>query len=405
MRFHILLGVAATAAAQSTHSQGFPFGQAQSQCPASNDFKVTNSGASRGGSARCTSGYISVTASTDKNMALNFELPKNQSQVTETFIEYVSSGSPFPKLVAGGSNKVSGTWRIGATLCVPANNTTPKGVQLLTHGVGFDRYYWDFAPGYSYVDVTASYGYATFFYDRLGIGASDIADPIKVIQAPLEVEIAHSIAANLRNGSYGASFDTVVGVGHSFGSIITQSITSQYPHVLDAAILTGFSTNSTGLPLFLIGNDFALANSNQPYRFDNLNNGFLVANTITNNQIAFFRAPGFDPAVLALADATKGSVTFGELFTTTAPVGPAPGFTSPLAVVNGAEDLPFCSGNCSYPSNQGDVVKQSLYANLASSNFSSYIAPTTGHGVNLHYSATDSFMFIQTFLREHGLAL
>lgn len=301
-----------------------------------------------------------------------------------------------------GQQTAGGTYDIRATLCTPKDNLKPSQVQLLTHGVGFDRTYWDFAPGYSYVDVAAAHGYATFFYDRLGVGESQKADPIQVLQAPLEVEVAHTLAGLLRNGSVSANkFAKVVGVGHSFGSIISSAVTGLYPSAFDAAILTGFSTNSSGNPAFVLGNNFDLANQNNPARFHDLNNGYLVGDTIISTQIGFFRLPEFAAAVLEAADTTKQTVTFGELFTLGAVGGPAPGFTGPVAVVNGDADYPFCSGNCSYPTNLAAAVKPAVYPNVAS--FASYLAPSTGHGLNLHYTAVAAYEFIQAFLGKNGL--
>ena len=124
---------------------------------------------SRGGLAICVSGnvspikmclpsaimtyaaQISVTASTSKGIKFNFDVPANRSQVAETWLEDVTKGSPFAEQIMGGMQTISGTYGIYGTLCVPANDTKPSGVQLLTHGVGFDRYYWDFAPGFVYI--------------------------------------------------------------------------------------------------------------------------------------------------------------------------------------------------------------------------------------------------------------
>lgn len=61
------------------------------------------------------------------------------------------------------------------------------------------------------------------------------------------------------------------------------------------------------------------------------------------NQFDFFRFPGFDPAVLAAADAAKQTVTFGELFTLGGVPSTAPAFTGPVDIVDGDNDLPFCS--------------------------------------------------------------
>ena len=60
-------------------------------------------------------------------------------------------------------------------------------------GGGFDRSYWNVAPGYSYVGCAAEQGYATFLYDRLGWGLSDHPDPLEIVQLELQVTIAHEL--------------------------------------------------------------------------------------------------------------------------------------------------------------------------------------------------------------------
>lgn len=82
------------------------------------------------------------------------------------------------------------------------------------------------------MDVAAQYNYATFFYDRLGVGESSKPDFLTV-QSPLEVEIANCLAKSLREGLFSnMKFSKVIGAGHSFGSIITQAITAMYPSSL-----------------------------------------------------------------------------------------------------------------------------------------------------------------------------
>jgi pimeloyl-ACP methyl ester carboxylesterase len=192
------------------------------------------------------------------------------------------------------------------------------------------------------------------------------------------------------------AFTTVVGAGHSYGSFLTQGLTAKYPTDLDAAVLTGFSVNTTALNVFLTGLNLEIASQNQPLRFSNYNNTYLVSSTFISNQIGFFRAPGFDPLILQLAEATKGAVTIGQLFSQNAVSAAAPNFTAPVVVVDGAEDLPFCYGNCSYPTNHAEQVFPMLYPNVAT--HASFLAPVTGHGVNLHYSAVTAYNFIQKFI-------
>ncbi|KAI7538658.1 alpha/beta-hydrolase [Hortaea werneckii] len=366
-------------------------------------FKFAEHSTSRGGKAECVSGIVPVQASTSKNVKFNYQLPENQSQVTETFLEYVTPGANFLPSIIAGENTVNGTYKIGATLCVPSDGSVPKSVQLLTHGIGFDRYYWDFTSDYSYVDRAVEAGYAAFFYDRLGVGKSEKAEAIDVVQAPLEIEIAHKFATMLKEGCLAnQAFDKVIGVGHSFGSIITEAITAQYPSTLDAAILTGFSTNTTALAPFLQGLNLAIANENQPARFFQLSNGYLVSSNIISQQTGFFRTPGFDPSILKLAELTKGSVTLGELFTQGMAAAPATQYNGSVAVVDGHEDLPFCFGNCSAPTNKAQAVK-ALYAQLPEDKFGTYLAPVSGHGVNFHYSSKGAFDYIMEFLAQQGL--
>lgn len=85
-----------------------------------------------------------------------------------------------------------------------------------------------------------------YSYDRLGVGKSDTPDGLNVVQAPLEVEIAHQLIQMLRAGKFG-HFSKVVGVGHSFGSIITQAITSQYPADLGMFFSSSSSSSLSNL--------------------------------------------------------------------------------------------------------------------------------------------------------------
>ncbi|KAI4727478.1 alpha/beta-hydrolase [Aureobasidium sp. EXF-10728] len=393
-----LLALAGMAAAEYTSNFG---GAIPAGLGAPNTAGFTNPTIqpSRGGAAICVSGNVAVQA-TAQNVNFTFNVPANESEVTNTFIELISAGSTFSKSIMGGMQSVSGNYTIASTLCMPANGTMPSSVQLLTHGIGFDRYYWDFAPGYSYVDAAIEQGYATFSYDRLGVGMSSTPDPIKTVQGPLEVSIANQLATMLRSSMFAnTNFTTVIGVGHSFGSAITQSVTANHPSTFDAAILTGFSTNQTAIAPFLTALNLQIASQNQPYRFAKLNNGYLVDYSAVSNQYGFFRAPNFDPLILAAAEAAKGSVTFGELFTQAAIAGVASNFTGPVAIVNGDADLPFCYGNCSYPMNKAEAAIKMLYP-AASAN-GTYLAPLTGHGVNLHYTALDAYKFIGTFLKQN----
>ncbi|EMC92428.1 hypothetical protein BAUCODRAFT_78619 [Baudoinia panamericana UAMH 10762] len=389
-------------------AQNATFQQASASSLNTAGFTVSNVHQSNGGGSVCVSGTVRVRASAE-NLKFAFTSPTQQTDVTQMLLEVFQVNSPtLAELLQSPTQVVSGTWTIGATLCVPPNNLRPKAVQLLTHGFGFDRNNWDFAPGYSYVDIATSHGYAVFFYDRLGIGASDKPDPLNVVQTPLEIEIANKLATMLQSGFFsGVTFSTVIGVGYSYGCYVTLGVAEQHPSTLDATVLIGASANLTGIPPFFLGLNAAIANQNQPERFGALDSGYLVPDSAISCQQAFFRSPNFDPAILAKVAATKQPLTLGEAISTPLrllpPFAPASDYTNPVMVVNGEGDLPFCDGNCTYPTDLAAQVRPALYPNVAASKFQSLIVPDTGHCVNLHTTATGAFQSVQAFLQQQGL--
>lgn len=84
-------------------------------------------------------------------------------------------------------------------------------MHFLTHAGTADNPYWDFAWRYSYIDIDIA-AEATFTYDRLGTGKSDPPDPLQVVQAGIQIEIAHILTTLLKNGTFGGyRFEKVVG--------------------------------------------------------------------------------------------------------------------------------------------------------------------------------------------------
>jgi hypothetical protein len=78
-----------------------------------------------------------------------------------------------------GYQTLERTFNISAQYCEPEGGSSDT-IQLLTHGVGFDKTYWDLDYdnyNYSYVDVALGAGYSTLAIDRLGIGNSSHGDP------------------------------------------------------------------------------------------------------------------------------------------------------------------------------------------------------------------------------------
>jgi len=182
-----------------------------------------------------------------------------------------------------------------------------------------------------------------------------------------------------------------------------------YPNISDGTVLTGFSMNSSFVPLFGAGGDFVQANLNQPFRFGNASahagtiisalsanginvsskavqdivseydvtdyvagltppqqvpyvNGYLANKDDDSQQYLFFQPGHFDTGLLYAGEQTKQPVTVGELLT----LGSLPmvnDFAGPVLIITGckynvsicvsdhaelisANDLPYCGGNC-----------------------------------------------------------
>ena len=96
------------------------------------------------------------------------------------FVDLLSAGATrttanFP-LPLGAPVHQTAAYRISATFCTPKKQGKhAKTVLLATHGLGFDRSYWNspYKPEkYNFAEYALDRGYSIFFYDRLGVGQS-----------------------------------------------------------------------------------------------------------------------------------------------------------------------------------------------------------------------------------------
>ncbi|KLO15170.1 alpha/beta-hydrolase [Schizopora paradoxa] len=362
----------------------------------------------------CQSLNISLEVTTS-NVNITIPEPKSTSDLidfTERIIA-LNGHTNITEMSTSGTVNVSGTYSINAQLCVPPPGSQPatrnSTVQFLIHGIGFDKSYWDFPfdpANYSYVQAANKAGFTTFAIDRLGVGLSSKPDPILAVQLASHVEIVKQLTEKLRQGTTGfkgiAAFEKVILVGHSFGSAISNTLVAEVPSIADGLVLTGYAHNATGLGPFFAANMFDRAKAVDPSRFASLPGGYLLpSGGIYGNELAFFHVGGFNQEVANLATKTTQTATIGELVTIAMGVLPAPGFKGPVLTITGQEDQPFCAGSCfgdGYPY----IVGQDSQFWPASSNFTAHSPLNTGHGLNLHFSAPDSYAFIFDFLESNG---
>jgi pimeloyl-ACP methyl ester carboxylesterase len=274
--------------------------------------------------------------------------------------------------------------------------------------------YWDLSfdnYNYSYVNTALAAGYSTLAIDRYGIGNSSHGDPFNEIQANSEVEALNEVTKKIRAGSVPeitCSYEKVIHVGHSFGSVQSYWLSALYPNNTDGVVLTGYSTAGQFLPYIVAGWNLHSARLNQPFRFGNksaagvqaltqqygvsgdvvpgltalLNkigvdvdtdevwqyvastevndlingynhtvsqynypSGYFSHSDLTALQYAFLFPGMFDTGFAVVGEKTKQPVTAGELLS----IGNAPKtspFTGPVLVMTGQHDVPFCGGNC-----------------------------------------------------------
>ncbi|KAL9640531.1 MAG: hypothetical protein Q9204_000678 [Flavoplaca sp. TL-2023a] len=263
------------------------------------NFSDQSYGTSAGGKAACVRGNIMIRASAS-NIRLRLQSPTSQPELTQTTVEMAQAGNDYmQRVVSGGPSPVSGTFRLYGQLCVPNNASTGgkvKTLQFLSHGGTLDHTYWDFAPGYSYIDAAVAAGYATFSYDRLGTGLSDHPDPNQVVQAALQVEIAHLLIQQLRNVRVqGNKVENVIGVGHSAGSALSLGVIGKYPRDFDGLVLTGISASVESVPLAQIAFNLLPAPLDPSGRFRDLDNGYLTQAAVAQAfQFPFYHYPEYD---------------------------------------------------------------------------------------------------------------
>ncbi|KAK5946190.1 hypothetical protein PMZ80_000331 [Knufia obscura] len=137
-------------------------------------------------------------------------------------------------------------YTISGTFCQPTSGGNGT-VLLATHGGGYDRSYWhpSIQPeSYSFVDYAVAQGYPIFYYDRLGLGQSEMVSGY-VAQSSIHASIIKELIKLLRSDKFGSPASKVALIGHSMGSAYSNSVLNSDPGLVDAAILTGIAYNIT----------------------------------------------------------------------------------------------------------------------------------------------------------------
>ncbi|KAH7119902.1 Alpha/Beta hydrolase protein [Dendryphion nanum] len=224
----------------------------------------------------CTNVTIPVKLESRQAVFRKFPVEGNLD-ITAFAQEYTKNGQNYTQELLQNYTTLTGNYQISAKYCRP-DSGHGSVVQLLTHGIGFDKTYWDLSfnnYNYSYVAAAVKDGYSTLAIDRFGIGNSSHGDPLNTVQAQAEVQALNEVTKKLRDGSIpeiNNKFAKVVHVGHSFGSVQTYWLSSLYPNNTDGIVLTGWSGNGGFLGTTVGAWNLHSARLNQPLRFGNSSN-------------------------------------------------------------------------------------------------------------------------------------
>ncbi|KAK9424451.1 putative Alpha/Beta hydrolase protein [Seiridium unicorne] len=239
----------------------------------------------------CKNITIPVTISAE-NTPVNGPAPLTDVDVTNILLN--SATAIRDQLQSTETVMVSGSYNLSATLCDPESGPS-EVLQILTHGIGFDRRYWDFSfhnYNYSYVNFLLDHNRSTLAWDRLGFGSSSHGDPLREIELPLETAALQALTKLVRDGNYnfsGGGYEKIVHVGHSLGSGVTYTLHVINPDISDAIVSTGFSQFSDCQPAGLIG--LHLVEANLRGRFAYYSPGYLIQGDLLALQTDVF-APG-----------------------------------------------------------------------------------------------------------------
>lgn len=317
---------------------------------------------------------------------------------------------------------VGGTYSISGRFCEPEVQVAGREnkIQLLVHGITVDKNYWSgggYPTGfdgdtYSWIAYASKLGYPTLSIDRLGYANSSHPDPILEVQVPSQVEVHHNIITQLRNGDIGGrKFSKIAFVGHSFGSVLGNSHSTTYPDDIDALILSGYTKFiKPTLPGIAI-TPLVLPASLVSDRFSDLALGyFAMSNEDGRISLLFTNDQSEWPEeMIALDKETYQTVTVGEFISAIFSTNVANDYTGPVQVITGHKDQVFCGislpeitgeTNCG----EGDLNLIAQTATLyPKANYSFVEIPDTGHVLNLHYTANQTFKAAHDWLAEIGL--
>lgn len=272
---------------------------------------------------------------------------------------------------------------------------SPQGdrtVQVLVSGTTYSHLYWDFpyqSDRYSYVDALTQAGYATFNFDRIGIGNSS-HPPADEVNVASNTYVLDQVVQSLRQGQIGGvAQERIMLVGFSSGAFGSVVGVASHDNDIAGVILSGFLHNQNQDWLNQFINSFYPAQLDPRFSNQNLPDGYLTTQPGTRSSL--FYEPNADPQVIALDEATKETVTTGEAATNAAAIfaDTSRQIRVPVFLAVGQYDGSFCTGNICESAENVAAFEAPFFSPEA--NLQTYVLPGAGHSINLAPNAPDWF--------------
>jgi pimeloyl-ACP methyl ester carboxylesterase len=294
---------------------------------------------------------------------------------------------------------VTAPGQITGDYCQPSS--TNGTVLLMVGGGGENADYWNMPglPENSLVNAANARGYATLAIDRLGTGRSTLPTSSTSVTFAAQVSTVHQVVQALRGNPNlfgGASWTSVIGVGHSLGSGTLAGVAANNPGDLEALVLTGYGAAVTPQTLQLDKLYQVPASTVSP-AWANLDSGYVTVIPSAVEDIGLLYPPGTSQDGFNAASTHQGTLSTTELATRpqgAAAIAQGALIHLPVFVADGQYDLHYCEANAVgdpvtfTPQCQSESAfysyEQQLVPNAC---LSTQLIPTSGHAIQEEIAA------------------
>lgn len=304
-----------------------------------------------------------------------------------------------------------GTYTFAGQYC-KAHGNRHSALQVLAHGSCYTKEYWDrgawgnLSIQNSWQRFAAEQGYSTLAVDRICNGDSSRPDPQLDCQLTTSIEAFHLLFSALRKGTASRQIPIpkeLIFVGHSAGSITVSNHVQKYPRDVDTAVLTGWPSgpiagvfaaayqarHNISPPVSpALSPSYFPAKIGDPARFATLNQGYIISTNASYRSIGY--SGSYDPSYPYFDNLSRGTFPLGEISYIGAYSFPA--FKGRVIIATGDLDRTAWA--------DGDVIEDARAAFPSASSFDWIHALDSGHIVNYHRSASNTYRKIFQTLRS-----